>query len=167
MPEVNEYARVLQTLYSKSLILEDTSDFHPVLRFWYFDALAHLDFSISMLSFNADSPRNLMSREYLRHRADLAKEEKINQFPGFLAWLEENSPQDFEKFPLFIQKVYSPKDPASYRSFRLTLNPEEKRPIPSEQFQMMVEEMFERSYLSALYNGSSVSEKLAEYSGKC
>jgi hypothetical protein len=163
MPEVNEYARVLQTLYNKSLILEDTSDFHPVLRFWYFDALAHLDFSISMLSYNADSPRNLMSREYLRHRADLAKEKENRVFPEFLAWLEENHPQDFEKFPLFIQKVYSPNDPASYRSFRLTFNPDDKRPILSEQFQMMVDEMFERSYLTALYNGSSVSEKLTEY----
>lgn len=164
MPEVNEYARVLQTLYSKSLILEDTSDFHPVLRFWYFDALAHLDYSISLLSYNADSPRNLMSREYLKHRADQAQDEKLSRFPGFLAWLEENHQDDFEKFPLFIQKIYSSKDPASYRSFKINFNPDDRRPIPVEHFQMMVEEMFERSYLSALYNGSSVAEKFTEYS---
>lgn len=166
MPEVNEYARVLQTLYSKSLILEDTSDFHPVLRFWYFDALAHLDYSISLLSYNADSPRNLMSREYLKHRADQAQDEKLSQFPGFLAWLEEHHQEDFEKFPLFIQKIYSAKDPASYRSFKINFNPDDRRPIPAEHFQMMVEEMFERSYLSALYNGSSVAEKFIEYSRK-
>lgn len=167
MPEVNEYTRVLQTLYSKSLILEDTSDFHPVLRFWYFDAMAHLDYTISLLAYNADSPRNLMSREYLKYRVDQAEDEKLRVFPGFMAWLENNHRDDFEKFPLFIQKVYSPSDPAKYRSFRIVFNPDDRRPIPMEQLQMMVEEMFERSYLSALYNNSSVAEKLSEYIRIC
>ena len=167
MLDVNEYARVLAVLYNKSLILEDTADFHPVLRFWYFDAMAHLDYSISLLAYNQDSPRNLMSREYLKHRVDQAEDAKLKIFPGFLAWLETNHPDDFEKFPLFIQKVYSSSDPASYRSFRLVLNPDDKRPILPEQFSMMVEEMFERSYLSALYNGSPVAEKLNEYTGFC
>jgi len=89
MPEVNEYARVLQILYNKSLILEQTSDFHPVLRFWYFDAMAHLDYSISVLSYNADSPRNLMSREYLKHRADQAADISLAVFPAFLAWIAD------------------------------------------------------------------------------
>ena len=167
MLDVNEYARVLGVLYNKSLILEDTADFHPVLRFWYFDAMAHLDYSISLLAYNQDSPRNLMSREYLKSRADQAEDAKFKLFPGFLRWLETDHPDDFEKFPLFIQKVYSSSDPASYRSFRLVLNPDDKRPILPEQFSMMVEEMFERSYLSALYNGSPVAEKLDEYSRSC
>jgi len=161
--EVNEYARVLQTLYSKSLILEDTSDFHPVLRFWYFDAMAHLDYTISQLAFNGDSPRNLLSREYLKCRTDQAGDEKYGLFPGFMAWLETNYPEDYEKFPLFIQKIYSHSDPASYRSFRINLNPDDRRPIPPETLQMMIDEMFERSYLSALYNNSPVATKLDEF----
>ncbi len=167
MLEVNEYARVLQTLYNKSLILEDTSDFHPVLRFWYFDALAHLDYSISLLAYNADSPRNLMSREYLKHHTDEAQDEKLKIFPGFMAWLEVTHPEDHEKFPLFIQKIYSSSDPASYRSFRIILNPDDRRPMPPETFQIMVDEMFERSYLTALYNNSSVATKLDEYIRTC
>ena len=74
---------------------------------------------------------------------------------------------NIEKFPLFIQKIYSSHDPASYRSFRITLNPDEKRPIPPETLQMMVDEMFDRSYLSAQYNGSSVAEKFTEFSRSC
>ena len=167
MLEVNEYERVLQAFYKKSLILEDTSDFHPVLRFWYFDAMAHLDYSISLLAYQADSPRNLMSREYLKHRVDLAEDEHLRIFPGFIAWLEDNHTAEFEKFPLFIQKIYSSHDPASYRSFRITLNPDDKRPIPPETLQMMVDEMFDRSYLSAQYNGSSVAEKFTEFSRSC
>lgn len=167
MHEVNEYARVLQTLYNKSLILENPADFHPVLGFWYYDALAHLDYSISLLAYRADSPRNIMSREYLKHHSDLAQSEKFRIFPEFLAWLEENHPDEFELFPLFIQKIYSPGDPASYRSFRITLNPDDKKPTPSEQFSIMVDEMFDRSYLSILYNGSPVAQKLNTFSGSC
>ncbi|MFH0968284.1 MAG: hypothetical protein V1862_11445 [Methanobacteriota archaeon] len=167
MLEVNEYARVLSTLYNKSLILEDTSDFHPVLKFWYFDALAHLDYTISLLSYNADSPRNLMSREYLKHRADQAEDKMLKVFPAFLKWLEINHPTDFEKFPLFIQKIYSSSDPASYRSFRIIFNPDERRPIPPEHLQIMVDEMFDRSYLSAMYNGSSMAEYLNEFVRSC
>ncbi len=167
MLEVNDYARVLQALYNKSLILEDTSDFHPVLKFWYFDALAHLDYTITHLAFNADSPRNLMSLEYIKHRTDTAQDEKLKVFPGFMAWLEANHPEEHEKFPLFIQKIYSPSDPAMYRSFRIILNPDDRRPIPPETFQIMIDEMFERSYLSALYNNSSVATKLNNYIGTC
>ena len=167
MLEVNEYARVLGVLYNKSLILENISDFHPVLRFWYFDAMAHLDYTISLLSHNGDSPRNMMSREYLKQRSDLAEDTQLKIFPAFLVWLKDNHSEEFEKFPLFIQKIYSPEDPASYRSFRITLNPDDRRPFPPETLQMMVEEMFDRSYLSALYNGSSVAEKLQEFSRSC
>ncbi len=167
MLEVNEYARVLQALYNKSLILEDTSDFHPVLRFWYFDAMAHLDYSISLLAYNADSPRNLMSREYLKHRTDESQTDQLGIFPKFMAWLETNHPDEYEKFPLFVQKIYSSSDPASYRSFRIILNPDDRRPMPPETFQIMIDEMFERSYLSALYNNSSVASKLNEYIGTC
>jgi hypothetical protein len=159
----NEYARVLETLYNKSLILENVSDFHQVLGFWYFDAMAHLDYSLSLLAYNADSPRNLMSREYLKHRTDLAAHPPLSVFPAFLAWLEEHYTQDFEKFPLFIQKIYSSTDPASYRSFRINFDPDTKQPIPAEHFQIMVQEMFDKAYLSSLYNGSSVADKLAEF----
>lgn len=165
MLEVNEYARILGILYNKSLILENPSDFHPVLGFWFFDAMAHLDYTISLLAYNADSPRNIMSREYLKHRSDLAETAPYNLFPRFLAWLEREHPSDFEKFPLFIQKIYSSSDPASYRSFRIVLNPDDRRPMPSEHLRIMVDEMFDRSYLSALYNESAVTEKFKFFAG--
>lgn len=161
----NEYAKVLETLYHKSLILENVGDFHPVLGFWYFDAMAHLDYSLSILAYNAESPRNLMSREYLKHRVDRAADAQLSQFPAFLVWLEEHYTQDFEKFPLFIQKVYSSTDPASYRSFRIIFDPDSKQPIPAEHFQIMVQEMFERSYLATVYNGSTVADRYAEFIG--
>ncbi len=167
MPEVNEYARVLDLLYHKSLILEEPSDFHPVLGFWYYDAMAHLDYSISVLAYHADSPRNLMSREYLKHRTDRAADPSLQVFPGFLAWLEVHNPELFEIFPLFIQKIYSAKEPASYRSFRIVLNPDDKRPIPAEHLTIMVDEMFDKTYLTSLYNGSAMTRQLDEYLGSC
>ena len=66
MLEGNEYARAMQKLYGKSLILESTAEFHPVLYFYFIDALAHIDFTLSILAYNYMSPRNVMSMEYLR-----------------------------------------------------------------------------------------------------
>ncbi len=69
MLEVNEYARVMQKLYGKSLILESPTEFHPVLDFYFTDALAHIDFTLGILAYNYMSPRNIMSMEYMRWRS--------------------------------------------------------------------------------------------------
>ena len=163
MIETNEYAKVLQILYSRSLILEDMSDFHHAMKFWFFDAIAHLDYSISTLAFNADSPRNLISREYLKYHGDEGKTGDLGKFPGFMGWLKENYPEEYEKFPLFIQKIYDPEDPAAYRSFRIVLNPDERHPLPSDTYRMMIDEMFDKQYLATIYNQSVVAQKFEEY----
>jgi len=167
MPENNEYERVLQTLYEKSLILENLSDFHSDLSFWFFDAMAHLDYSISLFAYNADSPRNMLTREYLKYRKDQSMEGRLSRFEGFMNWLRENHPQEYEKFPLFMQKIYDPSDLASYRSFRIVLDPNDKKPIPSAVFRVMIDEIFDKAYLASLYNGSSMAKLYDQYMSQC
>ena len=163
MLESNEYEKVLEILYNKSLILENLSDFHPVLGFWFFDALAHLDYTISQFAYNADSPRNLLSREYLKYRADKIKEKPYSEFEGFMDHLRTEHPEEYEKFPLFIQKIHDPSDKASYRSFRIILDPDVRTPIPSAVFRMMIDEMFDKAYLASLYNGSAIASFYLQY----
>ena len=63
MRDNNEYVRALLHLYEKSLMLHDTSLFHPVLRFHFVDACAHLDYTLGLLSYNYASPKNVMGME--------------------------------------------------------------------------------------------------------
>lgn len=163
MIDSNEYEKVLETFYYKSLILENLSDFHPVLGFWYYDALAHLDYTISMLAYNADSPRNLLSREYLKFRTDEAKKEPNSRFGTFMAWLRTEHPEEYEKHPLFIQNIYDPENIASYRSFMIVLDPENKKPIPSQVLRIMVDEMFDKAYLASVYKGSTMAGYYSDY----
>jgi hypothetical protein len=167
MRESNEYEQVLLALYEKSLILENLSDFHPELGFWYYDAMAHLDYSISLVAFNADSPRNMLSREYLKYRKDQSQAGRFARFEGFMNWLREHHPDEYEKFPLFIQKIYDPSDVASYRSFRIVLDPDEKRPISPAVFRLMVDELFDKAYLASLYNGSSMAQLYEQFMSQC
>jgi hypothetical protein len=157
MLENNEYEKVLEILYNKSLILENFSDFHPQLGFWFFEALAHLDISISQLAYNADSPRNILSRELLKFKADIIQKEPYSRFKDFMIWLKKENLQEYEKNPLFLQKIYDCDDKASYRSFRIILNPDDKKPIPPEIFRVMIDEMFDKAYLASLYNGSTMA----------
>ncbi len=163
MQEVNEYQKVLSQLYEKSLILEDMSDMHPVLKFYYFEALAHLDFSISILAYNYQNPRNILSKEFLRLRVDEAKKEGREKFPGFMIKLREEHPELYELFPLFIQNIYNPDDPASYRSFQIILDPDTKSPTPAHHFRLMIDEVFDRSYLNQMYQGSKTATLFDAY----
>jgi hypothetical protein len=163
MPEHNEYEQVLQFFYEKSLILENMSDFHPFMSFWFYDAMAHLDYSISLLAYNADSPRNLMSREYLKNRKDQSIQEPYRCFDDFMNWLRENHPEEYEIFPLFIQKIQDPADEAAYRSFRIVLDPNDKIPTPSAVFRVMVDEIFDKKYLASIYNGSTLTSLFHQY----
>jgi hypothetical protein len=167
MLENNEYEKVLKTLYEKSLILENMSDFHPDLSFWYFDAMAHLDYTISLFAYNADSPRNILSREYMKCRKDKTLEGNLARFDGFMNWLRQNHPEEYEKFPLFIQKIYDPSDMASYRSFRIVLDPNDKKPTPPAVLMMMIDEVFDKAYLASIYNGSSMAHLYAQYLDTC
>lgn len=157
MLEVNEYARVLESLYNKSMILENFSDFHPDLSYWFFETLAHLDYSISLLAYNADSPRNILSRELLKNNAFESKKEPYCRFKEFMTWLRTEHFEEYEKFPLFVQKIYDPKDKASYRSFHIVLDPDSKQPIPPQVLRIMIDEMFDKAYLASIYNNSKMA----------
>jgi hypothetical protein len=163
MLETNEYTQVLQGLYNKSLILEDISLFHPVLGFYHLDALARVDYSISVLAYNTSSPKVLLSHDAIRRRLAEAKVGLYARYPQFMAWLETTHPHVYEVFPLFIQNIYSKEHPASYRSFRIVLDPDSKIPMPARYFRIMIEEMFDPQYLNMIYKGSKAAKLFDEY----
>ena len=163
MIETNEYIQALQALYAKSLVLEDMSAFHPVLGFYYIDALARLDYSISVLAYNIGSPKVLLSHDTIRRRLDEANRGAYALYPQFMIWLERTAPDIYEIFPLFIQNIYSQTHPASYRSFRIVLDPESKHPMPAHYFHIMVGEMFDPQYLNMIYKGSKAAKLFDGY----
>jgi len=157
MLEENEYARIMQKFYNKSVILESPSEFHPVLHFYFTDALAHIDFTLGTLAYNYASPRNIMNMEYMRWRVD---EEKVGErvyFPEFINWLKEEHPEMFEELPMLWTGVYDNDDPAQYRSFRIVLNPDDKKAIPPEHLSMFIDEFFDRKFLKQLYQTSTLA----------
>jgi hypothetical protein len=159
----NEYFNILRNLYDKSLILESINDFHPVLYFYFLDALAHIDFTLCQLSFNFQSPKNLMNMQYLRWRLD---EEKIGDrplFPAFIDWLKKSDPEQFERLPLLWQEIYDSDSPAGYRSFRIVLDPNSYQPIPGGFFLASINEFFNREFLKTLYADGSLGKRFEEY----
>lgn len=163
MLEENEYVGVMKQMYNKSLILEDPSDFHPVLYFYFVDSLAHIDFTLGMLSFNYMSPKNIMNMEYLRWRLDQEKQGERALFPEFINWLKVEHPDTFESLPLLWSGIYDNDDPASYRGFRIVLNPEEKRPIPAGYLSVIVDQLFDQAFLRRLYRGSALANLFDEF----
>jgi len=163
MLEANEYTRITQKLYGKSLILESPTEFHPVLHFYFIDALAHIDFTLGILAYNYMSPRNIMSMEYMRWRID---EEKIGErayFPGFINWLKEEHREKFDELPLLWSGIYDRDDPAQYRSFRIVLNPDDKKAIPAEYLSTFIDEFFDPRFIKQLYQTSSLARLFDEY----
>lgn len=163
MLEMNEYVRVMQKLYGKSLILESPSEFHPVLHFYFTDALAHIDFTLGILAYNYMSPKNIMSMEYMRWRVD---EEKVGDrvhFPGFVNWLKEAHPEKYGELPMLWSGVYDSDDPAQYRSFRIVLNPDDKKPIPADYLSTFIDEFFDAKFIKQLYKTSSLARLFDEY----
>ncbi|MHC1626909.1 MAG: hypothetical protein ACXQTG_03555 [Methanoculleaceae archaeon] len=163
MLEENEYVPVIKALYNKSLILEDASDFHPVLYFYFMDALAHIDFSLNILAYNYHSPRNLMNMEYMRWRIDEEKKGDRVHFPAFVNWLREKYPEKFQSLPMVWQLAYDERRPSGYRSFRIVIDPDDRRPIPPQFFRDAIEEFFERSFLKSMYRGNSLSNLFEEF----
>ncbi|TAJ44643.1 hypothetical protein [Methanofollis fontis] len=159
----DEYFRVLIRYYEKSLILEDPSDFQPVLWFHYMDALAHLEYTLNTFAFNYQSPKNMMSREYMRYRLDEEKKDERPLFPGFINWLKKEKPEKFESLPMLWRLIHDEENVASYRSFRIALDPSSMRPIPAPFFRDAVEEFFAPALLKSMYNGASLATLFEEY----
>jgi hypothetical protein len=151
------YRAVLDHLYEKSLILHDTGMFHKVLYFYFIDALAHIEYTCSIYTYNYQSPKIVMGGEYLRWRIDEEKKGDSAKFPLFINWLKCEHPEKFSNLPSLWQMIYDIDDPAGYRSFRIVLDPDSRSEIPTDMFFIMIDEFFEPEFLKSLYIGASLA----------
>jgi hypothetical protein len=163
MEDDNEFIPVLNHLYEKSLMLHDTGSFNKVLYFYFIDALAHIDYTASIYAYHYESPKNIMGAEYLRWRIDEEKKGDRPKFPGFVNWLRDNHPERFARLPSLWQMIYDTEDTASYRSFRIVLDPDSKIPVPSDFFYTVIDEFFEPEFLKSLYDGASLASLFMTY----
>jgi len=60
--------------------------------------------------------------------------------------------------PSLWQMIYDPEDPASYRSFRIVLDPDSRQEIPVNFFYAVIDEFFEQDFLKSLYEDASLSK---------
>jgi hypothetical protein len=163
--EENEFLQVLSHLYEKTLILQDTTQFDKVLYFYLIDSLAHIDYTAGIYAFNIMSPKNIIGSEYLRWRIDEEKRGDRAKFPGFINWLKETHPEKFVVLPSLWQMIYDTEDPASYRSFRIVLDPDSRNPVPADFFSVIIDEFFEPEFLKSLYEDASLSTLFKTYNG--
>jgi len=163
MMEKSEYAPAMEKLYNKSLMLETPSEFHPVLNFYFIDALAHIDYTICILSYNILSPRNMMNMEYMRWRIDQEKLDDRQIFPGFINWLKREHPETFEKLPTIWREIYDTDTEAGYRSFRIAMQRIERQPLPPQFFLKVVDEMFDKNFLKSMYKDASLGKLIETY----
>ena len=161
--EKNEYHNVLDNLYSKSLVLESVGDFNQVLYFYFMDAIAHIDFSVCILSYNYHNPRNKMNLEYMRWRIDEEKKGDRAYFPEFINWLKENHSEKFNTLPSLWRQIYDNSTPAGYRSFRISINPSSNQPTPVSDFNKWIEEFFSQDFIKSLYQGASLDRLFNEF----
>jgi hypothetical protein len=161
--EDNEFLSVLSHLYEKTLILQDPGQFNKVLYFYLIDSLAHIDYTAGIYAFNILSPKNIMCGEYLRWRIDEEKKGDRAKFAGFINWLKENHSEKFVSLPSLWQMIYDAEDPASYRSFRIVLDPDSRNLIPTEFFFVIIDEFFEPEFLKSLYEDASLSTLFKTY----
>lgn len=166
MQETNEYLPVLYTLYEKSLILQDTGSFNKVLYFYFIDSLAHIDYTLSLSIWQYQSPKNIMAAEYLRWRIDEEKKGDRAKFPGFINHLREQHPEKFAQLPSLWQMIYDTEDPASYRSFRIVIDPDSGKPLPPDFFHVVIDEFFEPEFLKSIYDDASLGNLFREYCGR-
>ncbi|MFA5294663.1 MAG: hypothetical protein WC382_03995 [Methanoregulaceae archaeon] len=163
MNEDREYVHILEHLYEKSLILHDQTLWHPVLDFYFIDALAHIDYTVGLMTYNYQSPKNIMAGQYLRWRIDEEKKGDRAKFPAFVAWLKANHPGRFDDLPYLWRRIYDPDDPASYRSFRIVLDPNTREPIRPHVFYNMIEDFFKTEFLKSLYDDASLANLFREF----
>jgi hypothetical protein len=157
MPDENEYFHLLRYLYEKSLILHDTTQFHPVLYFYLIDGLAHIDYTLGVFSFNIQSPKNIMGAEYMRWRIDEEKTGARARFPAFVQWLKRTHPEKFESLPILWMMIYDEESPSEYRSFRIVPDPDRLEPIPPGFFFSAINEFFRPEFLKSLYTDASLA----------
>lgn len=163
MSDERDYLHTLEFLYSKSLILHDTTQFHPVLWFYFVDSLAHIDYTAGLLAFNYQSPKNVMAGEYLRWRIDEEKKGERQYFPDFVNWMKKFHPYEYERLPELWRRIYSRDDPASYRSFRIVLLPDSGEALPSSLLTRYITEFFSNPVLMSLYEDSHLSNLFREF----
>jgi hypothetical protein len=163
MNEDREYVHILEHLYEKSLILHDQTLWHPVLDFYFIDALAHIDYTVGLMTYNYQSPKNIMAGQYLRWRSAEEKKGDRAKFPAFVAWLKAHHPGRFDDLPYLWRRIYDPDDPASYRSFRIVLDPNTREPIRPHVFYNMIEDFFKTEFLKSLYDDASLANLFREF----
>lgn len=163
MPEENEYLTVLDYLYGKSLMLQDTSGFDKVLYFYLIDSFAHIDYTAGVYAYNYGSPKNIMGAEYMRWRIDEEKKGDRAKFPAFVNWMREKHPGKFSDLPSLWQMIYDTEDPASYRSFRIVFDPDSRSPIPANVFYAIIDEFFDPEFLKSIYTGASLAMLFSTY----
>ena len=157
MSDPREYAHVMEYLYTKTLVLHDTSMFQPVLYFYFLDALAHIDYTLGILAYSYASPRNIMSGEYLRWRIDEEKKGDRAHFGKFVNWLKEIHPDRFDRLPFLWQAIYDDESRASYRSFRIVIDPDDNNPLPTAFFTRAIDDFFDNEFLKSLYSDASLA----------
>jgi hypothetical protein len=162
----SEYVHVLEHLYEKSLILQDETMWHPVLAFYYMDALAHIDYTVSLMAYHYKSPRVMMAGEYLRCRVDQEKLGDRPKFPAFINWLKKEHPDRFEALPTLWRRVYNDDDEARYLSFRVVFNRDSKDPIRPHVYRSLIEEFFSAEFLKSLYSDASLANLFEEFRTK-
>jgi len=163
MQDENEYLTVLDYLYGKSLMLQDTSGFNKVLYFYLIDSLAHIDYTGGILAYNFGSPKNVIGAEYMRWRIDEEKKGDRAKFPAFINWLRENKPEKFKALPSLWQMIYDTEDSASYRSFRIVIDPDSKQPLQPDFFIAVIDEFFDSEFLKSLYAEASLGTLFTAY----
>ncbi len=156
MPDENEYFHLLRHLYEKSLILHDTTLFHPVLYFYFIDGLAHIDYTLGLYAFNFASAKNIMAAEYMRWRIDEEKKGARTRFAEFIPWLKNHHPQKFDSLPVLWKVIYDPDSPGEYRSFRIVPDPDDRAPVPPGFFFSAINEFFRPEFLKSMYTDASL-----------
>jgi len=163
MQDENEYLTVLDYLYGKSLMLQDTSGFNKVLYFYLIDSLAHIDYTAGILAYNFGSPKNIIGAEYMRWRIDEEKKGDRTKFPKFINWLRETKPEKFTVLPSLWQMIYDTENSASYRSFRIVIDPDSKAPLTANFFNAVIDEFFEKEFLKSIYAEASLGTLFTAY----
>jgi hypothetical protein len=163
MPPDREYVHILEHLYEKSLILQDESLWHPVLAFYFMDALAHIDYTVGLMAYHYKSPRVMMTGEYLRCRVDQEKLGDRPKFPAFITWLKKVHPDRFVALPTLWRRMYDEDDEARYMSFRIVFDRDSRDPVRPHVYRSLIEEFFDAEFLKTLYSDASLAILFEEF----
>ena len=163
MPPDQEYVHILEHLYEKSLILQDENLWHPVLAFYFMDALAHIDYTVSLMAYHYKSPRVMMTGEYLRCRVDQEKLGERPKFPAFITWLKKEYPDRFVALPTLWRRVHDEEDEARYMSFRIVFDRDSREPVRPHVYRSLIEEFFDAEFLKTLYSDASLAILFEEF----